>query len=189
MRTLLVTLMLTSFSSFATEIIKVSDGSVAKCESKIDVYRYRASMIYRPLSFKIVDGNAEVKVEFLKCIQDGETFRMVQDKNIFERIVVIEPGPFSREQKTIRIEREKFSLIAYRSEDVRLLAKNALSYNGDNTFSATLPLEMSDLQVNRNGQRFFEMTVSHKMKMIDAATNREIDSRVDFLGSYRMVIK
>ncbi len=189
MKALLATLMLMSFSSFATEIIKVSDGSVAKCESNVDVYRYRAEMIYRPLDFKVVNGNAKVKIEFYKCIQENGEFKFVLDKDIENRTVVIEPGPFSRETTTIRIQREKFSVVAYRSDDTRMLSKNELISNGNHTYSATLPLNLADLQVNRSGQRYFEMTVSFKMTMFDAATNRPIDSRIDFLGTYRMVIK
>lgn len=187
MKSLIAALILLSFSSFASEILKVSDGSVALCESKVDVYRYRAGLVYRPLGFKVIDGNAEVTVEFLKCVQEGDTFKFVTDKNISSRTIVVETA--SREQRTIRIEREKFALVAYRSNDIRLLSRTELADNGNHTYTATLPLVLSDLQVNRDGKRFFEMSLSHKIKLVDDETNRVIDARTDFLGTYRMVIK
>ncbi len=185
----LLLLSLLSLNVFANEIIQGSDGSIAKCESKVDVYRYRVNMVYRPLEFKVVDGNAKIKMEFLKCVNDNGVFKFILDKDIATRTVVIEPGPFSTETTTIRIDREKFAVVAYRSDDTRMLSKNDLVSNGDHSYSVTLPLVMGDLQVNRAGQRYFDMSVSFKMTMFDAATNRPIDSRVDFLGTYRMVIR
>lgn len=185
----LILFSLLSLNTFANEIIKVSDGSVAKCDNKVDVYRYRASLVYRPIDFTYADGKAQVKVEFLRCIQDGETFGFVEDKNIFQRTVVIEPGPFSRETMTIRIEREKFNVVGYRSDDTRLLTKGELQAGRNNKFTATLPIVLGDLQVNRNGDRYFEMTISSKMSMYDAATDRKIDARMDFMGTYRMIVK
>ncbi len=189
MKLLFVILSLVSLSTFANEIIKISDGSVAKCDTKVDVLKYRAQSIYRPLSFEFRNGAADVTVEFLKCVQEGEAFKFVRDTNISERTVTFEAGPMSRDGQTVRIEREKFTLVAFRSDTVRIHSKNELTSNGDNTYSASLPLKVANLQESRDGEKFFEMTVSNKMVMIDEATNRVIDSRIDFLGSYRMTVK
>ena len=65
MRFIFVALLM-SFSAFANDIVKVTDGTTALCNSKADVLRYQTSGIYRPLSFVSGDDSATLTLEFLR---------------------------------------------------------------------------------------------------------------------------
>ncbi len=188
MKLLLASLMLASFSAFANDIIKVTDGSVALCKSKADVMRYQTSGIYRPVSFVRGDETATLTVEFLRCVQKGDSFVFVRDNNLEGRVVTVEAGPFSREAITVEVKRSDVSGVMFASSG-RVYNRNEMKKNVDNTYTQKMPVDSANFEVNRNGDRFFEMTVAYKMKVTNQATGVVIDSKEEFLGSYRVYVK
>jgi hypothetical protein len=178
-----------SLSAFAGEIIKVSDGSVAECKTSVDFNRYNGTVIYRPLNMDFSEGKAQVNVEFLKCVENNGNYGFVRDGDVFETVVTYQPGPFECDVRVVRIKRELFSVLALGSDETRHIANGELKSLRSGIFSATLPLERSSLEVNRNGNRYFDMVIAYKVKIIDVSTNKVIDSKIDYLGSYRMIIK
>lgn len=187
MKLILVSLFL-SFSAFSNDIVKVSDGSVALCKSKVDVLRYETSAVYRPLSFVRGEEDATLTVEFLRCVQEGSEFKFIRDTSLEGRVVKVMAGPFSREDMTIEIKRSEVAGVTFSSRG-RVYNRNEMKKNGNNTYSQTMPLEMANFEVNRNGDRFFDMTVSYKVKMTDVATGKVIDSKLEHLGSFRVFVK
>ncbi len=180
--------LLMSFSVFANDIIKVTDGSVALCKSKADVLRYQTSAVYRPLSFVRGEETATLTVEFLRCVQSGEEFRFVRDTSLESRIVIVKAGPFSREDMTIEVKRSEVSGVTF-SSGGRVYNRNEMKKNSNNTYTQTMPINRTDFETDRNGDRFFEMTVSYKVKVTNAATGIVIDSKLEHLGSYKVYVK
>lgn len=184
----MIVALLVSFSAFANDIIKVTDGSIALCKTKVDVLRYQTSAIYRPLSFVRGDDSATLTVEFLRCVQSGEEFKFVRDTSLESRVVKIAAGPFSREDMTMKIERSEVAGVTF-SSGGRVYNRNEMKKNWNNTYTQKMPLDRDSFEVDRNGNRFFEMAVSYKVKVINAVTGVIIDSKLEHLGSYRVYVK
>lgn len=187
MKFILVALLM-SFSAFANDIIKITDGSIAHCKSKVDVLRYQTSAIYRPLSFVRGNDSATLTVEFLRCVQSGDEFKFVRDTNLENRIVKVEAGPFSREDMTMKVERSEIAGVTFSSRG-RVYNRNEMKKNANNTYTQTMPMERDNFEMDRNGNRFFEMAVSYKVKISDAVTCRVLDSKLEHLGSFRVYVK
>ncbi|MES2525503.1 MAG: hypothetical protein V4598_00385 [Bdellovibrionota bacterium] len=188
MRLLLASLMLVSFSAFANDIVKVTDGSVALCKTKVDVMRYATSGIYRPVSFVRTEDSATLTVEFLRCVQQGDSFAFVRDNSLEKRIVTVKAGPFSREDITVEVKRNDVTGVAFASSG-RVYNRGDMKKNADNTYTQKMPIESANFEVNRNGDRFFEMTVAYKVKITNQATGAVLDSKLEHLGSYRIYVK
>lgn len=188
MRLLLAILMLASFSAFANDIVKITDGSVALCKTKADVMRYQTSGIYRPVSFVRGEETATLTVEFLRCVQVGDSFKFVRDNSLEKRVVTIKAGPFSREDLTVEVKRSEVTGVAFASSG-RVYNRNEMKKNADSTYTQKMPVEVANFETNRNGDRFFEMTVAYKVKITNQATGAVVDSKMEYLGSYRVYVK
>lgn len=188
MRLVLASIFLLSFSAFANDIIKVTDGGAAYCKTKADVLRYQTSGVYRPLKFVRTEDEATVTVEFLRCVQKGEKFLFVRDDSFEGRQVNVLPGPFSRQAMTVSVERKDIAAVTFSSRG-RVFSRGEMKRNADHTYSQTMPIELATFEANRNGEHFFEMTVSYQVKVTDELTGVVIDSKTEFLGSYRVYVK
>jgi hypothetical protein len=188
MRVLFASLLFVSLAASANDILKVTDGSVALCKNKVDVLSYRTSLVYRPLSFVRGEEVATLKIEFLRCVQKGSKFFFERDRSVTQREVKIEPGPFSPEETTVRIERSELDLTVFQTT-ARVLSRTSLKRNADHTYSAQIPIEMTSYETDVNGESFFEMNVSSKMKVVDLLSERMLDSKTEWLGSYRVFLK
>lgn len=187
MRFIFVALLM-SFSAYANDILKVTDGAAAYCKSKADVLRYQTSGVYRPLSFVRSDDSATITVEFLRCVQSGDDFRFVRDNNVEYRTVTVNAGPFNRSDMTVNVKRTEITGVTFSSAG-RIHNRSEMKKNSNGTYTQTMPVEMANFEVNRNGDRFFEMTVSYKVEVTDAVTGKVIDSKLEYLGSFRVYVK
>lgn len=188
MRLLLASLFFVSFSAFANDIIRVTDGSAAYCKTKADVLRYQSYGVYRPLKFERTDDEVKLTVEFLRCVKKGENYGFVRDTNFEERTLTIEAGPFSREETKVSIDRSEVSAVAFSSQG-RVYHRATLEKNADNTYSQSMPVEMANFEADRNGEHFFEMAVSYKVKVTNQASGQVIDQKLEYLGAYRIYVK
>lgn len=177
-----------SFPVFANDIVKVTDGAAAYCKTKADVLRYQTSGIYRPLSFVRGDETATLTVEFLRCVQSGDDFKFILDTSLESRTVTVKAGPFSREDVTLEVKRSEISGVTF-SSGGRVYNRSEMKKNANDTYTQTMPVEMANFEVNRNGDRFFEMTVAYKLKVTDVATGKVVDSKLEHLGSFRVYVK
>ena len=82
MKFLLVALLaMSTFSSYALETVKVSDGKAAYCKTKHDTFRSRfGAYKISAQSVGVADGivKIETNFKFMTCIADGEDFSWVQ---------------------------------------------------------------------------------------------------------------
>lgn len=186
MRSLLASLLFVSFSAFGNDIIKIIDGSSAVCKTKADVFRYQASGVYRPVSFERGTDAVVVTVEFLRCIEREGEFKFVRDDKFENRVVSIQSGPFSRENLNVEIKRSEIGGVSYSTRG-RIYSQSPMRKNADNTYSQKIPGGMENLEAD--GDDFFEFTVSYKEKVINQATDEIIDSKQEYLGSYRIYVK
>ena len=177
-----------SFSAFANDIINIADGSAAVCKSKADVLRYETSAVYRPVSFVRGEETATLTVEFLRCVQSGDDFKFVRDDKVERRKVTVKAGPFSTQDMTVEIKRTEIAGVSYSSKG-RVYNRSEMKKNSNDTYSQTMPIELTNFEANRNGDRFFEMTVSFKVKVTDVETGKVIDSKLEHLGSFKIFVK
>ncbi len=89
---------------------------------------------------------------------------------------------------TVKIERREVTGVLFNSLG-HVYTRGNLQKNNDHTYTQNLTINRSEFEVNRSGERFFELTVSFKLKITNEATGRVIDSGLEHLGSYRVFIK
>lgn len=188
MKLILVAFLLVSFSSFANDIIKVVDGTAAFCKTKADVLRFQSYGMYRPVKFERSNDSATLTVEFLRCVQDGEDFKFVRDDRFEGRVLTLEAGPFNREGRKVSIERSDIAAVTF-SSNGRIYNRGEMKKHADNTYSQTMPIELTNFEADRNGDHFFEMSVSYKVKVTDKETGAVIDSKLEYLGAYRVYLR
>lgn len=188
MRTLLAALMFVSFSAMGGDIIRI-EGGRASCKTKADVLLYQTSAVYRPVNLAQHGETASLTVEFLRCVEQNGKFAFVRDRSFENHTVTVEPGPLHREELAVDVIRNDIQAVTFNTNGF-VLNRSEMQRNGDSTYSQTLPIgAMDSLETDRNGERFFEMAVSYKVMIKNRETGKIIDSKREYLGSYRVFVK
>ena len=175
-----------SLSSFAQvdTLIKQYDGSVARCETKADAFQHRFSSVYRPIELKQSENQANIRIEFLKCVENKDGYGFVRDNNIESRVLADE---FIEERK-LKIAKKNFSMIAVNGKG-KLIDRASLKANDDGTFSAVLNTKADEYDLSPKGKKSLDVLVQSQFEIIDTNYNQVIDRGIESLGSYRLIIK
>lgn len=164
-------------SAHATEIIRITDGATAKCESRVDEMRYKTSFIYRPLSaVRLNQQEALLSLQFLKCSQEQRGgFAFSAETELRSRTVVLERGPFRDQDMTVTIERKDLNVVIY-NEQGQILDTAPLKKVSPDTYTAVIKLKEDNLLFN----------IHSRVKVTNEDTGTVIDSGRDISGSYRI---
>lgn len=150
------------------EILKLHDGTVAKCESKADVLQHSVSGVYRPVS---LIGN-KIKIEILTCRESGSGFRFKRDADFEDKTIRTIVGP----ERTLHVEHSALSILLVNG-DSKLIDKKELIKGKDNLYSAEL---------NLSDDSFLEFHIQSQLKLSDAFSGEVIDQGVDSYGAFRI---
>ncbi len=174
MKTFFAALLLSvTLASQATELVKLHDGSVAKCESRIDVARHGLSGVYRPLD---ITKNS-MNIEFLRCTEREGKFAFVRDFSFESRKV----SPLIAPERKLVVERRKVSLMLVNGKG-NLVDQQLLTKEADGIYS----VEFNMISAK---DKPIEMFVQSRYKLIDAETGSVIDEGLESLGSFRLLAK
>lgn len=167
-------------SAHATEILRITDGATAKCDSRADEMRYKTSFIYRPISAVRLNGQeALLSLQFLKCSQEERGgFAFSAETDLRSRTVVLERGPFRDQDMTVTVERNNLSVVVYNEEGHVFDSAPLKKISGD-TYTAVIKLEEDNLLFN----------IHSMVKVTNENTGAVIDSGRDISGSYRIKLK
>lgn len=182
---LALALLLTSAASFASDLIKLQDGSVATCNSRVDVNRHMFSSVYRPLKFTKTGDSAYIKVEFLRCVESKNgTFGFERETQISSRTV----SPILNPDKKIEITRSLFQ-VTVTDAKYAIVDRQELTLVEDGVYEATFSTLTDAYENSPAGKKSVIMNVQSKFKMVDLDTAQVIDQGLQHLGGYRIVVK
>lgn len=168
MKTLFASFVFLTSLAAQAEIIKLHDGTVARCESKADVLQHSVSGVYRPVSVK---GN-KIKIEILTCTESGEGFVFKRDGNFEDKTIRTMFGP----ERTLRVEHSAISVLVVNGDN-KLIDKRELIKGSDNLYSA---------EVRLINHPFIEFHIQTLVKLSDAFSGEIIDQGVDSYGAFRI---
>lgn len=182
---LALAIVLSSFSGLASEIIKLQDGSIARCESKVDVARHNFSSVYRPLEFKHDGSVAFVKVEFLRCLEDKNgKFSFKRDTEIGARNVTTALNT----NRVYQVTRSKI-LVTVANGKGELADRQELTSIEDGIYSGHFSVIAKEYDDSPLGKKSLVMHVQSMRKIVDLDTAEVIDQGLEHLGAYRIIIK
>jgi len=175
-----------SLYSFSTEVVKVRDGSVALCETKLDVLQSQISNFYsiQTIEKKVKEENREVSIliNFYQCIEIDGQFKMVKNEN----------HSFSQykfyDKNIQRIDLKK-ELVVY-NETYELIEKLELNLRGA-TQEVKLVLNTSSLSVNHyplaqdKGNYFFNIAMDSTSEF--SSSDSTLKDIVRY-GAYRIFV-
>lgn len=178
-------LVLLSFSSLASEIIKLQDGSVAVCESKVDVARHTFSSVYRPLEYKQDGATGYIKIEFLRCMEDKNgKFSFKRDTDLGVRTI----NPVLNPNQTLELTRSKLMVTVTNGKSA-VVDRQELTLVQDGIYTATFSVVSSEYDPSPAGKKSLLIHVQSLRKIIDLDTAEVLDQGLEHLGAYRIVIK
>lgn len=162
-----VIVLLTSLASQA-EIIKLHDGTVARCETKADVARHSISGVYRPVS---VESN-RIVIEILTCKESKNGYVFKRDSNFEDKTI----RPIVSPERKLHIEHSALTVLIVNG-DSKLVDKKELIKGRDNLYSANF---------NPGNDDFIEFHIQTQIKLTDVDSGEIIDQGVDTYGAYRI---
>lgn len=179
-----------SFSTLAvTDLIKTHDGSVVTCQSKADVARHALSGVYRPVKMNKAINSSDITIEFLKCVQSGNSFKFVRDYSFEQRASkVTDFGTRDLSKRNIQISRSNITLLAYNGKG-DLIDRQTLEKNEDGTYSTSITTKALNYDNSPAGRSSFEISVQSQFTLDDLESGANIDRGLENLGSFRLVVK
>lgn len=177
MKVLLGLIAVLSFSAHAQNLIKTFDGKIATCQDKADVFSSDRQTIYRPIELKQDGNSANVKIEFLRCVNNNGSFKFVRDMNPEKR----EFSPFGAPEISLSISRSHFSMMAVNSK-YDVIDHQELSRNKDGSYS----VELSTLSA---GEKSLEIFLKSHAELVNHSEGKTLDRYEESLGSYRLILK
>lgn len=177
-----------SFQSFGSNLIKLHDGTLAKCDSRYDFFRHNLSGVYRPVRIERNEHTATITVEYLRCDIKAEGFGFTRDRHVEDRMVVLERGSMYSEDKVLRIQRNDLSLVAF-SHLGEVVDRRPLVKNADGTFTATISIFAQEYDNSPEGRKSIEISVQSLKSIDDYITGKNIDRGSESLGFYRLIIE
>lgn len=175
--------------SYATELIKTHDGSVASCKSKSDASRHALGGVYRPIKLEQISSTAKVTIEFLRCIDSNKQFGFVRDLSVERRTsMVTDFSTTDLSKKEVSMERTNTVLLAFNGKG-DLIDRQAFIKNEDGTYTAKISTTALEYDNSPTGKKSFEIAVQSEFVLNDGITGENIDRGLENLGSYRLIVK
>lgn len=185
---ILASAVLTSAQVMADSLIKTHDGTIATCQSKLDVETHAVGAIYRPVKIEQTESTAKITVEFLKCTSEKNQFKFVRDLSLEKRnSKVTDFSTTDLSKKEISMTRSNTSLLAFNGKG-NLIDKQVLKRNADGTYSVTINTQAAEYDNSPTGKKSFEIAVQSEFTLVDS-TGSLIDTGFENLGSYRLIVK
>ncbi|MFP5386327.1 MAG: hypothetical protein ACLGHN_09635 [Bacteriovoracia bacterium] len=175
--------LITSFVSHAG-LIKLLDGTVARCNSKVDAARHEISGVYRPVALGSKGNRAVIKIEFLRCTEEN-------DKFTFKRVIDFENhtiSPLLSPDRRIQIENKNLELIVANGNG-KLVDRVSLKKGSDGLYSGSINLITTQYDNSPVGKKSLVIHIQSIMKITDADNGMIIDEGLRPYGSYRIVVK
>ena len=168
----------------ANDLIKLLDGSVARCESRIDVARHNITGVYRPVSVVREGEMAEIRIEFLRCVESKTKFGFEREAEIEARSV----RPVMTPERELLVERSKISLVVMNGKG-ELVDRQEMSKGLNGLYIVRVKTEGRDYDDSPEGKKSLEIHVQANYKITDTETGNVIDQGRDAYGSYRLIVK
>jgi hypothetical protein len=188
-KTIALSVLIFSFSSVASSLIKTHDGKVARCQSSLDLAEQALSGVYRPLKIVKKERESIITLEFLKCTNSKGIYQFTRDHSFEERTKsVTNYGTPDLAKVNISIQRNEISLIAFNGAG-ELIDNAPLTKNPDGTYTARVSMDAPNLDDSPTGKKSLEFAVRSIFTLYETDNGKEIDSGYENLGSYRLIVK
>lgn len=185
---ILVSALMLSLSTgvMANDLIKMIDGGVARCESRVDVVRHNLSSVYRPLSAVRNGEKVTLRLEFLRCVENkrNNTFGFEREPELMVRTV----RPLLSPDRELNVVRRDLSVVVMNGKGVKV-DKQELKEVGAGVYTVTVKTTAEEYDDSPLGKKSLELHVQSIMKITDADTGEVIDQGLEALGAYRIVVK
>lgn len=187
MKRIILGLSLISTAVFANpefNTVKVSDGKVAHCKTKYDLYRSKAGVYSaKATSVKLENDTIrfEIDLKFLACVQEEETFKFVYKKPYAK----FEWATLNRES-TVTAKATDVRLKAFKDGVYKILTNQLLTDEAMQT--KTIEVSITDVLNNtdiKTGKGSFDFWVVKKMNYTIESEGVDFNDMVNF-GSYRI---
>jgi hypothetical protein len=187
MKKIILVLALISTSLFAgTEFntVKVSDGKVALCKTKYDLYRSKTGVYSaKATSVTLEEGNIsfEVNLKFLACVEENEVFKFVYKKPYAKF-----QWPTLNRESTVTTQANDVRLKAFKDGVYKVLTNQLLEDEENQT--KTITVSLSDVLNNSDseiGKGSFDFWIVKKMNYTILNEGVDFNDLVNF-GSYRI---
>lgn len=175
---------LVSTQAFASDLVKTYDGTIATCQSNVDVESHAIGAIYRPVKLEKSDKTATITIEFLKCTKDG----FVRDLSVEKRVTkVTDLSTRDLSKVEVSMQRSSTQLLAFNGLG-ELIDRQALNRNEDGTYSAKINIDVLNLDDAPTGKKSLEVAVQSVFELKNSK-GELIDNGFENLGSYRLIVK
>lgn len=183
---LILIIILSSFSLFSAEVVKIQDGGVARCKSTYDIKKSEITNIYN-INIKNIQvikdyREVEMDVTFYKCIYTNKEFKLVENNNhIYSQYTFM-----GNDVERVDLKKDIF---LYNDEIVEITKANLLKDRA--TISLKFLINISDLSVNKfpeaqdKGNFFFNASIRSLSQI--SSNESEFKSR-KYYGSFRIFI-